>query len=198
LVYTNFPYHHCPKPENFILPAGSFSKEVPIGLLLALYREGMNSLDMAYRYISFFKIYEAWYKNYFAFRLTDNQLQKLKLERPVMIIKKELFEYPSNKNSKIVKHFFDREFNDKSIFKELFHFRNLLAHYLLDRHKDLVPHPHFISFDDLDVQQQIEDMTNLIERMATYILVIEFDLLAKCDEDFSRLFFPYRGLFKFN
>ena len=86
LNYSTFTYR--PKTEVLVRPAASLSKEVPFGSLLACYREGMNSLDLAYRYISFFKIYEAWYRKDFAFKLTDNVLRKKM--RPDFTVTKKL------------------------------------------------------------------------------------------------------------
>jgi hypothetical protein len=154
LSYSTFTF--CSKAETLILPTASLSKEVPIGSLLASYREGMNSLDLAYRYISFFKIYEAWYKEDFAFKLTNNVLKQE--SRPEFKITKDFLSgiYIASCH----KEFLDKSFKTKEVFSHLNYCRNLLAHYMLDRYKEL--DPHFINFDDIKVIRYFEAITTKI------------------------------------
>jgi hypothetical protein len=194
LIYATRSY--CPRPEKLIAPEGAFSKEVPIGSLLALYREGMNSLDLAYRYISFFKIYEAWYKKQFSFELTDHILHEKGVIRKKLTINEDSFEYLYQQKDEKIEKFLGKVFDDEDLFTNLLHLRNLLTHYMLDRIK--VIGPHFFNLDDPLVYQYVELMANMIEKMVTYILIEEFNLLAKFDEGFNRLFSPDKHLCKEN
>ena len=183
-------FNTCPAPAKFILPKAAFSKEVPIGSLLAIYREAMNSIDLGWRYINFFKIYESWYKNRFVFDLTNKLLQKDDIERPEIIVTKDLLQGAFA--PKFHKEILNRNFKDKELFKELNHIRNLIAHELLTRVPDVAPH--FGNFDDTFQQESLEANSNLVERMATKILEVELDLLGKCDQAFKEVNEIYKDI----
>lgn len=185
LKYYNPPT--CPKTVdiNSFSPI-IISKEVPFGSLLALYREGMNSLDLSYRYISFFKIYEAWKKNEFAFRLTNNALGEQKKERKPLKITEALL---SGVHIGIYREkFLNKKFKD--VFDKLNQFRNFLAHSFLDK----TSQPSFINLNDIESIELLEGMSNLVERMATKILKEELFLLSKCGEEFKKFYESYQGI----
>lgn len=188
LSYRTFNY--AAETKKLILPKASLSKEIPIGSLLALYREGMNSVDLAYRYINFFKIYESWYNNDFAFKLTNNVLGKINISRLGFKITKKLL--LSSYVPFYHDNFLNKSFKDEEVFKWLNYLRNLLAHYLIDRSGP----PRFVNFDDIEMLEQIEAMSNLVERMATIILDYEFFLLSLCGDEFKNLYEIYQPVFK--
>ena len=159
-----------PKPEILIKPLASF-KPGPIGSLFAIYREGINSVDLAYRYICFFKIYEAWNKHWKSF-FSKNDKKKQKI-----LITKELLAGSYRQNHH--QEFLNKTFNNGDVYKALNHIRKYLVHPVID---DGIP-ASFYNLDQIDTIEAIESFSNLMERIATKILVIELNLLSEKDYD---------------
>lgn len=92
---------------------------------------------------------------------------------------------------RIIDELFGKSFDNEGVFKRLCRYRNLIAHYSLTRGCS----PSYISFDNINASNEITILSNLLERMVTYILRCEFDLLSKCDENYKKMILPFRELF---
>jgi len=167
----------CPKSENLVLPASSFPLDIPIGSLFAIYREGMNSIDLAYRFISFFKIYEAWYKD----KNAKKYFNRNKQSKPKIKITKNLL--ADTYRDGYHKKFISKGIADNCVYSKLCIIRNYLSHPFLDQNVSAS----YYNFDQMDVLEEIEAMSNLIERIVTKILDKELELWAKSDEKFKNL-----------
>lgn len=178
--YITRPF--CPKAEPLVLPSISFPAEIPIGSLFSIYREGMNSVDIAYRFISFFKIYEAWYKD----KNAEKYFYRNKQSKPKITITENLLgdAYRKEYHDEYV----GKEISSKNAYEKLLSIRNYLSHPFLDRNTP----PSYYHFDQLNSSQEIEALSNLIERIATKILVKELELWANFREDFKNLLQVYR------
>jgi hypothetical protein len=164
----------CPASENLIAPLATF-KSTPIGSLFAIYRDGMNSVDLAYRYICFFKIYEAWKK--YPERFFN---KKNKISSEIFITKNLLAgSYRENYHQ----NFLDKLFNDEIVYENLNHIRNYLVHPVIDRG---IP-ASFYNLDEISTLETMESMSNLVERMVTKILDIELNIMSEDDSDIAKL-----------
>ncbi len=163
----------CPKPVKFISPLASF-KISPLGSLLALYREGMNSLDVGYRYICFFKIYEAWQKK-------SRVFFSKKSKKPHLVITKNLL--AGAYRDAHHKVFLDNSFNNSATYETLEKTRDYLVHPIIDKGTP----PAGLHFDSIEYNEFMESQANLIERMVTKILEIELKLMAENDKEIESL-----------
>ncbi|MFN7098195.1 MAG: methylamine utilization protein MauJ, partial [Gammaproteobacteria bacterium] len=148
-----------------------------IGSLFAIYRDGMNSVDLPYRYICFFKIYEAWYTRHEKFFVVKN--------RPDQKITKNLLATAYRKTFHDA--FIDKQFDSKEVYKHLNHIRNCLVHPIIDR--DIMD---YCCLDSIENIERLEAMSNLMERVATKILDIELSLMAKIEPDIEKLLCIYK------
>ena len=176
---TYFTRKTAPKPEPLKKPLASFSNS-PIGSLLAIYRDGMNSVDIPYRYICFFKIYEAWYKHRENFFNTA-------VERPILYITSDLLAgfYREHYHQE----FINKTFSDENVFKTLNEIRKFLVHPVIDRGRPAS----FCNLDQIDLLEALEIMSNLIERIVTKVLDNELSLLAVSDTSIQELLKIYQN-----
>lgn len=171
-----------PKPEKLKLPNISFLTNNPLGSLFSLYREGMNSLDLPYRFTNFFKIYEAWFFEDSAKKFFYRD-EKPRL--PIIITKKML---SGTYRKKYHQEFLDKDILDKELYLYLNTVRKYLSHPFIDRY---VP-PSFYNLDEVSVSEALECMSNLIERIATKILDDELSLLSSINPKINDLVKIYK------
>lgn len=148
----------------------TFSPTSDIGSLFALFREGMNSTSFAYRFLSYYKIAEAWKdkKGPFA-SLIAEALRKGKT--------------PSFPSRIVTEDFLTGSY------RPAYHacYLNKKFTWCVDNLEDIravLAHPfnktsHFANLDSPDVQAHLGALANLIERIAIQILV---DFLNSWDE----------------
>jgi len=170
----------CSKPAKLVLPKASFQPADSIGSLFAIYREGMNSVDIAYRYICFFKIYEAWCKR------VEKFFAKKEETREKIIITADLLKSFYNEN--FHRNFLEKSFDDKDVYEILNHIRKHLVHPVIDRNDPAS----FCNLDHMDFLEHLEMMSNLIERMVTKILDVELAAIAKTDSNIAELLNTYK------
>lgn len=157
----------CTKPIRIKIPRCSFMPNDPLGSMFALYREGMNNISCTYRYLCFFKIFEAWVTRKSAFRNTDT-LYKRKYgempKRPRRTVTKTLL--AGSYNHKYHYNYLNKYF--KSCFQELSYIRDVIAHPFKDENSK--NKQYFANLDEPSHQAYISALANLVERIATKIL----------------------------
>ena len=144
-----------------------------IGSLLALFREGMASVQPAYRFLCYFKILDAWKNHHGPFAQTDEQLKAKGKRRDTstLLLRDDMFagKWPTDN----YKHNVGRKFT--SYIDEMDDARNFLAHPFRRSNE-------FVSFDDPRTLAHFADLANVAERMAIEVLVEEVKLISSCDE----------------
>jgi hypothetical protein len=151
----------------------SLANQNAIGSLLALFREGMASIQPAYRFFCHFKILDAWKKHHGPFKHTD-ELLKAKgriRDTSVLVVRDEMFggKWPPENYG----HLIGKKFT--SLIDAMDDARDFLAHPF--RHSG-----EFVSFDDPATLAQLSDIANIAERMAIEVLVEEIKLVASIDD----------------
>ena len=141
----------------------------------------MNSVDIAYRYICFFKIYEAWHDHREKFFINSNNA------RPKIVITRNLL--AKSYREKQHKQFLNKSFNDKYLYEELNKIRKYLVHPFINRGG--IP-ASFCNLDHIEVLEVTETMSNLIERIATKILDVELNLMAINNKNIMDFIAVYR------
>ncbi len=173
---------YCPKTAVFSLPSAGIPSHYPMGSLFSLYREGMNSLDIPYRYITFFKIYEAWYDKKIRKKFFN---RKNRTQPKVLITKDMLMGFFIEKYHK---PYLNKAINEKKIYGKLSDLRNMIAHPFLNNREP----SGFIVLDSFESIKKLEAMANLIERIATEILEQELSIWAEERPDYKQLLAVYK------
>lgn len=174
--------YFCSKSEKLTLPLASFSEKSPLGSLLAIYRDGMNSMDIPYRYICFFKIYEAWHKKFEKY-FSINKDDKVKI-----IITYNLVRGFYREN--FHQTYLNKSIDDKDVYKDLNEIRRYLVHPVIDMG---VP-ASFINLDHIDALEVVELMSYLIEAIATKILDSQIKEMANENAEIDKILKIYNKI----
>ena len=152
--------------EEFWLPLGIGLND-EYSALISLYREGRNSNSPFYRFLCFYKILEAWYKNKSLFSIADRTIKEngLTIKRKRRRITKEMLVLSLNFHN-------HPEFEGKT-FAEFYQ--------LLNPHRVKVAHAitdsgTFINFDDYDSMLNIAPIANLADLVCQQIIQDDLDL----------------------
>jgi methylamine utilization protein MauJ len=162
---------------------GSFGVAHPLGSLMALFREGMASTQASQRFLSYYKILDAWKKGAGPFKLTNEQLTAKGIKRRRLVFEEAMF------MNKPATHDYSEVLGKKFT-------------WCIDRMNEarkFVAHPfdeqgQFLSLDDPMTQAALSQAANMAERMAIEILVEELKLLrslAPSDEAGNRVLEAY-------
>ena len=166
---------HAPKPEKLIAPLVSFINH-PIGSLLAVYRDGINSADLPYKYICFFKIYEAWFK------YSEQFFDRSKADFCELEITHEFL--LGRYNKEFHEKFIGRKIGDEYVYEECNEVRKYLVHPMI-HHK--VPKPGCINLDSIEFSMMLESMVNLIEKISTVLLDCILLILGNDHKEIKKL-----------
>ena len=140
--------------------------------LVAVFKEGMNSTIFSHKFLSYFKILEA-YPNKGPFKENNNYCKEKNIEivRKAMVLSED-----------ILKGAYDSKYHAKYVGKKYTRIRDELNDY-----RDAVAHPFiedaFIDLDTLEVQAELAAISNMLERMAVEISEEEISLLSKVSPD---------------
>ncbi len=145
----------------------------PIGSVLALFREGMASTQVAYRLLCYFKILDAWKNGQGPFAQSDELLKKKNRRRDKSRLKLD-----------------DRLFSGKGDAKKYEDYLGKKFTWVIDQctdARDFIAHPfrrsgEFISLDDPNTLIALGDLANIAERMAIEVVVEELQLLSSIAE----------------
>lgn len=151
----------CPKAVALRTTQMAFSQESPIGSLFALFREGMNSTSSAYRFLSYFKIAEAWKNRLgpFAWLVAEAKRKNRPPSMPVRVVTVEFLGGS-----------YRPAYHDPYVGKKFT--------WCIDQLEELravVAHPFnkasaFTNFDSPDAQAYLGAAANLVERIAIQLL----------------------------
>lgn len=160
----------CPKPISLRLSLLSFHQESHIGSLFALFREAMNSTSFAYRFLSYFKIAEAWIrrKGPFAWIIYEAKRNGKSPHFPVRKVDKELL--GGSYSSEYHDVFLNKKFT--WCINQLEEIRALIAHPFNNLSE-------FTNLDSPDAQAHLGALANLAERIAIQLLE---DVLEKYEQ----------------
>jgi hypothetical protein len=140
--------------------------------LVSVFKEGMNSTIFSHKFLSYFKILEA-YPSQGPFKVINEFCKEnnIELPRESKVLSEEL-----------LKGALDKEYHDKYAGKKYTRIRDDLRNY-----RNSVAHPFisdtFIDLDTLEVQAELAAISNMLERMAIEILEEEIGLLSKVSSD---------------
>jgi hypothetical protein len=153
---------------------GSFGVAHPLGSLMALFREGMASTHASQRFLSYYKILDAWRKGDGPFKLTNEQLRAKGMARRKLVFAKEMF------LNRPASHDYSEVLGKKFTWciDRMNEPRKFVAHPFDEEGK-------FLSLDDPTTQAALSQAANMAERMAIEILVEEINVirsLAPSDE----------------
>lgn len=144
-----------------------------IGSLLALFREGMASIQPTYRFFCYFKILDAWKNRHGPFKHTDELLKAKRRMRDTsgLVVRDEMFagKWPRENYADLI----GRKFT--ALIDAMGDARNFLAHPFRRSGE-------FVSFDDPATLAHFSDIANIAERMAIEVLVEEIKLIASIDD----------------
>lgn len=160
----------CPKPTILKLSFLSLHQESHIGSLFALFREGMNSTSFAYRFLSFFKIAEAWkqQKGPFAWIIYEAKRKGISSDFPIRKVDKELL--GGSYRPEYHNVFLNRKIT--WCINQLEEIRALIAHPFNNLSE-------FTNLDSSDAQAHLGALANLTERIAIQLLE---DVLEKYEQ----------------
>lgn len=163
----------CPKPITLRLSLLSLHQESHIGSLFALFREGMNSTSFAYRFLSYFKIAEAWKgrKGPFAWVVHEANRKGKSPDFPVRKVDKELL------GGSYRPEYHDVFLNKKFTWciDQLEEIRALIAH-------PFNKFSEFTNLDSPDAQAHLGAIANLTERIAIQLLEDVLEKYEQLDE----------------
>jgi hypothetical protein len=169
--------------DEFGLPAG-ISLGDEHATLLSLYREGRNAISPFYRFLCFYKIFEAWYKQSKFFGRADRLISrhKLSFRRPKRVIEQH--------ELTLALIFKSRPELLGVTFGKLFELMNPLrvkvAHALTDDGD-------FINFDKYESQTEIGPVANLLDVVSRQLILDELDLWKKIVESGTDISEPDSG-----
>jgi hypothetical protein len=145
----------------------------PIGSLVALFREGMASIQPAYRFLCYYKIIEAWNAGLGPFWQVNQTFQARgrQPDRRILVIGADMFQGKVDFDR--FSHLVGRKFS--RCFQEMNGARKFLAH-------PFSTEGAFVSLDSPDTQGQLADLANLAERMAIEIIVEEIRIVGSLDD----------------
>jgi len=159
----------CPKPTILKLSFLSLHQESHIGSLFALFREGMNSTSFAYRFLSFFKIAEAWkQQKVHLLGLLMKKRKGIPSDFPIRKVDKGLL--GGSYRPEYHNVFLNRKFT--WCINQLEQFRALIAHPFNNLSE-------FTNLDSSDAQAHLGALANLTERIAIQLLE---DVLEKYEQ----------------
>lgn len=163
----------CPKALPLKVVSQSFGEGSPVGALFALFREGMNSTSSAYRFLSYFKIAEAWKNNKgpFSWLIEKSKQKGINPTFPTRIVTKDLL--AGSYKSTYHDDFIDKKFT--WCVDELAHLRLLIAH-------PFTHNSQFANLDSPEVQAYLSALANLIERIAIQLLEDYLETWEKVDD----------------
>jgi Methylamine utilization protein MauJ len=163
----------CPKPTTLKLSLLSLHQESHIGSLFALFREAMNSTSFAYRFLSYFKIAEAWKgrKGPFAWIIYEARRRGISPDLPVRKVDKEFLGGS-----------YRPEYHDAFLGKKVTWCINQL-----EEIRALIAHPfnklsEFTNLDSPEAQAHLGALANLTERIAIQLLEDVLEKYEKIDE----------------
>jgi Methylamine utilization protein MauJ len=161
----------------------SFAAAHPLGSLMALFREGMASIHASQRFLSYYKIIDAWRNGEGPFKLTNEQLKAKGMSRRRLVLEEGMF------TNKPATHDYSEVLGKKFTWciDRLYEPRNFVAHPFDEQGR-------FLSLDDPMTQAALSQAANMAERMAIEILVEELRLLrslASTDELGDRVLEAY-------
>lgn len=140
--------------------------------LVAVFKEGMNSTIFSHKFLSYFKILEA-YPSQGPFKEINNYCKEKNIEIPRE--SKVLFK-------EILKGAYDNKYHARYVGKKYTQIRDELKDY-----RNAVAHPFisdvFTDLDTLEVQAELAAISNMLERMAVEVLEEEIGLLSKVSPD---------------
>jgi hypothetical protein len=140
----------------------------PIGSLLALYREGMASVQPAYRFLCYYKIIEAWKEAIGPFKQV-NQLFSDRGRVPARrALRFQLSMFDGKCEVEKYEHLIGKKFG--SYFDQMNAARKFLAH-------PFDTEGTFVSLDDPTTLQALSDLANIAERMVIEILAEEIRVI---------------------
>lgn len=140
----------------------------PIGSLLALFREGMASVQPAYKFLCYYKIIEAWKEAIGPFK----HVNKLFYDRGQVparrVLRFQLAMFDGKCELDKYEHLIGKKFG--SCFDQMNAARKFLAHPFDTKGT-------FVSFDDPKSLQALSDLANIAERMVIEILAEEIRVI---------------------
>ena len=140
--------------------------------LVAVFKEGMNSTIFSHKFLSYFKILEA-YPSQGPFKIINNycKTKSIEVPRESRVLSEEL-----------LKGAFDKTYHAKYVGNKYTRIRDDLKDY-----RNAIAHPFisdtFIDLDTIEVQAELAAISNMLERMAIEILEEEIGLLSKVSPD---------------
>lgn len=140
----------------------------PIGSLVALFREGMASVQPAYRFWCYYKILEAWKEGLGPFKQV-NQLFSDQGKKPVrrsLTVQADMFKRKCKAEK--YEHLIGKKFG--WCFERMINARNFIAHPFIEDGA-------FVSLDSPDTLGYLSDAANLAESMAIEIIVEEMRVI---------------------
>ena len=161
------------KPFLSDSPRYPYRKTPPLGALFALFREGMNSTSFAYRFLSYFKIAEAWSKKKgpFAWIIQETKRKSFRPNFPVRTVTKEFL--GGSYRSEYHNHFLNKKFT--WCVDQLEEIRALIAH-------PFNKGSQFANLDSPHAQAHLGALANLIERIAIQLLEDFLEVWAQLDD----------------
>jgi hypothetical protein len=161
----------------------SFAAAHPLGSLMALFREGMASTHASQRFLSYYKIIDAWRNGEGPFKLTNEQLKAKGMNRRRLVLEEGMF-----MNAPVTHDYLEllgKKFT--WCIDRLYEARKFIAHPFDEQGR-------FLSLDDPMTQAALSQAANMAERMAIEVLVEELRLLrslASTDELGDRVLEAY-------
>lgn len=138
--------------------------------LVAIFREGMNATSFSHKFLSYFKIIEA-YPNQGPFKEINKYCIDKKISRAPKLISEEMLKGAFNEP--VHSQFIDMKYT--RVRDELRSFRHLIAHPFID--------DSYYDIDTYEAQAELVALSNMLERMAISILEEEIEILAKLGEN---------------
>jgi hypothetical protein len=140
--------------------------------LVAVFKEGMNSITFSHKFISYYKILEA-YPNQGPFKELNNYCTKNNINMPRT--SKVL-------NKSLLKGAFDTQYHSKYVGKKYTRIRDELKLY-----RNSIAHPFisdsYLDLDTYEVQAELCAISNMLERIALDILEEEINALVCVSSD---------------
>lgn len=144
----------------------------------------MNSIDILYRYICFFKIYEAWHEH------SEKYFSINTIYKSNIIITNNLVRNFYREN--FHQSYLNKSIDDADVYKQLNEIRKYLVHPVIDRG---VP-ASFMNLDHIDALEAVELMSYLIEAIATKILDSQIKLMANGNAEIGAILNTYNMINK--